>query len=246
MEFCSVWLPKRGNTEDEYEDARAGDPARGRFAIADGATESSFAGAWARLLVSGFVAASGPQPGRWSDWLPPLQQRWLDEVSGKELPWYAESKLQDGAFATFLGLTICQPSGFVLERRKWHAVAVGDGCLFQIRSDGLHRAFPMERAADFDNTPWLIGSRNDSPSSLRQKEVRAKGDWRAGDRFWLMTDALAQWFLTDIEAGDKPWTRLEALLAGDDAQARFADWIEDQRDRQALKNDDVTLLVVNV
>ncbi len=39
-------LPKRGNTEDEYEDAWAVDPARGRFAVADGASETSFAGRW--------------------------------------------------------------------------------------------------------------------------------------------------------------------------------------------------------
>ena len=39
-------LQKRGNRLDEYEDACAGDATLGRFAIADGATESSFAGQW--------------------------------------------------------------------------------------------------------------------------------------------------------------------------------------------------------
>ncbi|MBM4067672.1 MAG: hypothetical protein FJ271_01820 [Planctomycetes bacterium] len=246
MEARSVWLPKRGHSLDEYEDAGAADPALGRFAIADGATESSFAGPWARLLADGFVSAAGPQPGRWSDWLPALQQRWLEQFRDKELAWYAEAKLEDGAFATFLGLTLCAPTGFFMERRKWHAVAVGDGCLFQVRDNELYRPFPIERAEDFGNTPWLIGSRNDSSKSLRQKELRAKGDWRTGDCFWLMTDALAQWFLTDIEACGTPWTKLEAVLGSDDSQERFADWVEDQRDRQALKNDDVTLIVVNV
>lgn len=246
MEARSVWLPKRGNSVNEYEDAGACNPERGRFAIADGATESSFAGSWARLLVDGFVAASDPNPQSagldcWTDWLPPLQQRWLDEVSNKELPWYAETKLQDGAFATFLGLRIGEAA-----RGDWHAVAVGDGCLFQVRAEELRRAFPIEHAEEFGNAPWLIGSRDNSPVSLLQKEVRANGDWCAGDRFWLMTDALAQWFLADVEAGRKPWTKLEAVLAGDDSLARFVDWVEDQRDRHALKNDDVTLIRVCV
>src|SRR5262245_6886802 len=104
MEFRTLWLPKRGNAVDEYEDASAGDPARGRFAIADGATESAFAGIWARLLVEGFVRDDVPHLGRWTHWLPPLQERLLTEVGGQEMPWYAESKLEEGAFATFLGL----------------------------------------------------------------------------------------------------------------------------------------------
>ena len=52
------WLPKAGNTEDEYEDALSPKKTQGklerkfpRFAVADGATESSFSGLWAQLLV---------------------------------------------------------------------------------------------------------------------------------------------------------------------------------------------------
>ncbi len=48
-------LPKRGHRLEEYEDAYAGNPDGGRFAVADGAAESSFANVWAQLLVSGFV-----------------------------------------------------------------------------------------------------------------------------------------------------------------------------------------------
>ena len=39
-------------------DRAAGDPVRGRFAVADGATESAHAGLWASLLVKDFVAGS--------------------------------------------------------------------------------------------------------------------------------------------------------------------------------------------
>jgi len=40
----ALGLPKRGHSAEEYEDAFAGDPKVGRFAVADGASESSFAG----------------------------------------------------------------------------------------------------------------------------------------------------------------------------------------------------------
>ena len=47
-------VPKAGNREADYEDAFA--IAEHRVAIADGATESSFARAWAEALVSGFAS----------------------------------------------------------------------------------------------------------------------------------------------------------------------------------------------
>src|SRR6202790_423862 len=121
-------LPKHGNSEDEDEDAWAADPDRGRFAIADGASESSFAGRWAQLLTEAFLAA--PRPSDLPEWLAEPQRRWSAEVLGVELPWYAEMKREQGAFATFLGLGVLRPTA---ERAgKWRAVAVGDSCLIRV------------------------------------------------------------------------------------------------------------------
>src|SRR5579884_1055791 len=93
-------VPRRGYSADEYEDACAGDDRTGRFAIADGATESSFAAAWARLLVEEFVRTPGP----WSGWLPSLRRCWAADLDDRPLPWYAEAKAEEGAFATLLGV----------------------------------------------------------------------------------------------------------------------------------------------
>ena len=94
--------PKRGSGPEEYEDACAGNLARGRFAMADGATESAYAGIWARLLVEEFVSSTTEEDG-WHAWLAAVQARWEAAVGEKPLPWYAEIKWQQGAFATFLG-----------------------------------------------------------------------------------------------------------------------------------------------
>ena len=45
LRWSVLRLPKQGNTDAEYEDAWAADAAAGRFAVADGASETSFAGA---------------------------------------------------------------------------------------------------------------------------------------------------------------------------------------------------------
>lgn len=246
-------MPRRGHTLEEYEDACAAVPERGRFAVADGATESSFAALWARLLVDDFVrAADGPPV--WAGWLPPLRQRWETAVAAEvgrgwggaaangngapaaPVPWYLEDRLHQGAFATFLGLTVAGST--------WHACAVGDSCLFQVRDGALAHAFPLTHAADFGNAPWLVGSRLVPGEGPRPRDTTASGEARPGDRFWLMTDALAQWFLRCREADGRPWDALESLLLPPDPEAAFASWIEELRTARQLRNDDVTLVGV--
>jgi hypothetical protein len=221
-------VPRRGNAADEYEDAFAADAAVGRFALADGASESSFAGLWARLLVEGFVR---PTPG----WLAEARRGWAERVDGRSLPWYAEAKRDDGAFATFLGL--------VLAAGRWHAMAVGDTCLFQVRGERLVTAFPLGNSADFGNRPGLIGSRPPADPGA-EAHTEGGGEWDAGDRFLLMTDALAQWFLRRHEAGGRPWEEIEDFKFDIGDQTAFADWVDERRRRDGLRNDDVTVVMI--
>jgi hypothetical protein len=243
MQCMRLWLPRRGNSAQEYEDASACAPDHGRFAIADGASESSFAGLWAQLLVEGFVQVPASQSDAWSAWLPPLQERWLTEVSCRPLPWFAQNKVQQGAFATFVGLSL-RRTGLRGRRWRWRAVAVGDACFFLVREGVLQRAFPVAQARDFGNTPWLLGSRGDTDTTLAGKEVRARGELRPTDRLWLMTDALAQWFLQEIEAGHQPWEILESVLAAPTPAEAFSCFVEEQRNAGTLHNDDVTLVAI--
>jgi hypothetical protein len=230
-------LPKRGHRLEEYEDAYAVNPDSGRFAVADGAAESSFANVWARLLVSGFVRITeGKTAG---SWLAPLQRRWAAQVNDLELPWYAEEKRDLGAFATLLGLTIRPPQNE--QGGRWTAVAIGDSCLFQVRHERLLGAFPLNHAADFGNQPPLIGSRA-VPSSVVGLLKQARGQWQPGDRFYLMTDALAQWFLRRCEADHKP--SVASRLA--EPEPALATYMERLRDQNEMKNDDITLLSIDV
>ena len=52
------WVPREGNAAADYEDAAAADPGRGCFALADGASASTFTAEWAGALVSDFVSAA--------------------------------------------------------------------------------------------------------------------------------------------------------------------------------------------
>jgi hypothetical protein len=241
------WLPKAGNTQDEYEDAfwlpGAVEQASAQFrlAVADGASTTSFSRLWATLLVEAYgTGAIGVQDMELD--LLPLREQWLAIVGAKSLPWHAEMKVRRGAFSTLLGLTIEGESD--LSRGRWSSVAVGDSCLVHLQGDEVRLTFPLTCSEAFQDNPHLIGSA--STSGLVGEHVPImEGAWDAADRFYLMTDALACWFISEMEAGRKPWALIEPLALSADAD-RFASFVAELRDRKVLRNDDVTLVHVAV
>jgi hypothetical protein len=237
----TFWLPRRGNSPAEYEDASAVDASAGRMAVADGATESCFARLWAGLLVEGFVESRDCPPQQWPAPLPALQQRWEADVSARKLRWAASRLVKRGDFAAFLGLAL--PVSCDADCR-WQAVAVGDTCLLHTRGPTLLRAFPLEHSRQFDNVPVLVGSRMSTEEVCKRQSLWLDGRGQPGDRLWIMTDALAQWCLAEHEAGRNPWSELESLLTPPECSDRFASWIEGLRDARGLHNDDVTLVAV--
>lgn len=241
LRWQALRLGKQGNTAEEYEDAGAGDASNGRFAVADGASEASFAASWARLLVKRFVSHPG-KPWHKLDWIEPLRKQWAAAVDGLELPWYAEEKRDLGAFATFLGL-VFRPSA-VGKHGYWRALSVGDCCLFHTRGGRLTHSFPLTKSTDFGSAPQLLRSRGSDATHAPHQ--LAHGRWHAQDRFLLMTDALAQWFLFRLEQGKDPLAEISHLLTEDSPQDVFADWIAERRAKSVLRNDDVTLIVVDV
>ena len=240
------WLPKAGNRREEYEDAawpgRAVQIAGSEFrcAVTDGATESAFAGLWARQLARWY--GHGPVDERpLNEQLAAEQQRWAAEVHRTPLPWYAEEKAANGAYAALLGLHVQETEA---GGRGWAALAVGDCCVVHLRADAVLTSFPAADAGYFGSSPYLISSNPQRNAQLAEQTQRAAGTWQPGDQFWLMTDALAHWFLTGLAAGSTPAQVLRTEAAG--SRRAFAAWFAGQRHTGALRNDDVTLLVVTV
>lgn len=229
---AAFWAPKAGASADEFEDAFCCDPGQGRFSVADGASECSFSAAWARMLAEGYVAKP-PDGSILRDWLKPLQEDWKRGTEGRPLPWYAEEKARSGAFSSLLG--VCLDSN----TRRWRAVAMGDSCLFIVRAGKLASSFPMGRSVEFHNRPALLSSAGANIwTALREEQ----GTFAPGDVLWLMTDALSSWFLTEAELKRRPWVVLQRART----QAEFDALVELLRVSRAMRNDDVTLVRVEV
>lgn len=255
----AYWVPKLGNSIEEYEDAYAFSGPLRHLAVADGATESSYADRWARDLVNEYtsnpppvVAPQTPFPG----WLTPLQERWREGIDWANLPWFAEEKAKAGAFATFLGVSVFDPeeqkkssfferaTAFFRRDNKphpwtWKAVAVGDSCFFHVREGKMIGSFPLTKAEQFNSRPVLLCS-NPANNSGVWPEVRfEQGECKPDDLFILATDAVAKWFLDQRQAGGKPWETLEAIKSNNE----FGDFVARLRAEKAMRNDDTTILL---
>ncbi|NIO08906.1 MAG: hypothetical protein GTO40_13180 [Deltaproteobacteria bacterium] len=243
--------PKRGNLEHEYEDAYVPecefrtDLSEFHCAVADGASESAYSGEWARLLARGYCHR-GVSLSR-------LQRCWLRIVNRRPLPWYLEAKVRRGAHAALVGLSLRNGNADDAPGGSWVVTAVGDSCFFHVRDDGLLTVAPLSGSKQFDNTPHLISTDAAASFGLKRSRIkRVSGEWRPGDSFYLATDALAQWILMEHEGGRSPWSVLRGLdpaaersFKGAQSQC-FDEMISALREQSEVRNDDMTLLRVEV
>lgn len=242
-------LPKDGNSETEYEDAFAKriDSGLLALALADGATESSFAAEWAKQLVRAFRDQQFTDLESLRSQVAECSSRWHEIIGRRRLRWYAAEKARQGAFATLLGVQFqTNPSGGErLPSGEWSAIAVGDTCLFQVRAHKLHDSFPIRSSRDFGDTPFLISSNFDRNQRVWEAGVEIRlGEWQAGDLFIAATDALAAWFMRQSELDKHPWEQL--LYLAEMEENAFGVWVVEQRAAHQLKNDDVTLIVIRL
>lgn len=207
---------RAGHPDSAYEYACALAPGWPcRAAVADGATETAFAGPWARLLVEAFCAAPLPLA------LPDLRHRWAERLPPPPHPWYLAEKIREGAAAAFLGLELT-PDG------AWQALALGDCCLFHLSGVEPAPGWPLDTPAAFGHRPELVRTIPGPAPFLHRR-----GRWRPGDAFLLASDALAAHLMETDPAG---WRTL--------SPSAFAARVDAARQTRTLRNDDVTLVVV--
>ncbi len=244
--------PKDGNSKTENEDSYTISPEPSRtdgaycYAVTDGATESSFAREWARELAKAYCKGKLCNKDIFTDYLQIIQKNWQRNIDIKEssLPWYALEKAQSGAFSSLVGFKI-------YNQGNWEAIAIGDSCLFQIRRDQLITKFPIEHSTEFNNRPFLISSLDSKNSQLAQNTKFLENRWEVGDSFYLMSDAIACWFLQQDELGKKPWERIG--IAGEDRRQErkmkelfLQNIIDELRANKQIRNDDVTLIIITL
>ncbi|MEW2119291.1 hypothetical protein AB0945_29700 [Streptomyces sp. NPDC005474] len=266
-----LWTQKAGSSEQECEDAayswqsgEAGVDSAGRavaslyVSVSDGASESLLARDWATLLVRDAVESMRLAGDWWQElgtfvrdlmersalhWDAFLTRYQAERATqGRPIAWYEQPGLEKGAFATVLGAEI---RATVLDDGTthwfWFAFALGDSCVFQLRDGRLVDSFPVRSVEEFGITPQLLGSRNHDVRLVAERMRVAWGELLPGDELLLTTDALAAWVLSQSTGLDGNGVVGLPAFSSFDRQD-FTDWVDDQRARGRMRNDDVTLV----
>jgi hypothetical protein len=209
-----------------------------RFSVSDGVSKSFFPKVWSEILVTQFVERTDLIE---NELIKVCQEEWqkrIDEiVSLPDTKWFTKSQYnrKDPALATFVGLQ------FFENEKKWSASALGDSFLFFVPNGfkdyqkELVKLSSKTEPIVFDNFPDYLTSIGGSHKG-RVKEK--SGNLRNGT-FYLMTDALAEWF---IKEGENAIGKITVWKS----QADFERFITQAIDENQLTNDDCAILCIEL
>ncbi|MBS7122654.1 MAG: hypothetical protein KH117_16885 [Dysgonomonas sp.] len=207
-----------------------------KFAISDGVSKSFFPKVWSDILVKKYVDQKD-----WKDeeFIIECQKEWqskIDEIVNQpETKWFTKSQYnrKDPALATFVGLQ------FIESEQKWIAQALGDSFLFFISKDSNKIKIQLSSKSEpiiFDNFPDYLSSIGNSHKG-EKKPIR--GEKIENGTFYLMTDALAEWFLQNTEQAKQTLDNIKT-------QEQYLETIKNERNANRLNDDDSAVLIIEV
>ena len=211
-----------------------------KFSISDGVSKSFFPKVWSTILVNEYVNI--PETDETS-FIKACQQKWSNQIESKvnrpETKWYTRTEYnrRTPALATFVGLQ------FFENERKWTASALGDTFLFFLPEGYTHFLEDLVVLSSkvepliFDNFPDYFTSIGDQHKGLPLKKVEDQP--LSPGTFFLMTDALAEWFVSEKEKAK------ENIDIWRD-QKDFERFVNQAREDRTMSDDDSAILIINV
>ena len=183
--------------------------------LCDGVSQSYDSHEFAKALSRSGAPSSLEQ---WSPWLQEVSGEYWKAVAPRRT---AHDRERPG-HSTYLYVRI-ERWGRLYDGRRAVLISVtsvGDTVFFHLRADGTPRnVLPILHSSRFGNTPPVLSTdlSENSRGTLARRRLEA---WAVeGDRFVLCTDALAKWFLSELEDGVDPFE--VCLLPRDEIDRTF-------------------------
>lgn len=253
ISWFSYSIPKAGNKDEENEDAVF--PAVGiglnghqdlsTFIVADGATQTSFSALWANYLVQS-CSQSNLSEFNFYRALSRAQKDWDKSVQDKNLPWHAIEKVKQGAYAAMTWVEIQHFPLHPAYSFTWRALSIGDCCLFIARNKSIFLSLPLQHHTEFNNTPVLIPSRSEKIDSIKGKVQTARGSLVMGDKLILASDAISSWIMRNSQSDQLEFVKMVKEIKNAKNISGFTNWINGLRKRGDLKNDDTSLILIEL
>lgn len=227
---------KKSELYSDCADNYAVNREHNKFAISDGVSKSFFPKIWSDILVKKYVDQKD-----WKDeeFIIECQKEWqskIDEIVNQpETKWFTKSQYnrKDSALATFVGLQ------FIESEQKWIAQALGDSFLFFIPKDSNKIEIQLSSKSEpiiFDNFPDYLSSIG---SSHKGEKKPVRGEKIKEGTFYLMTDALAEWFLLNTEQAKQTLDNIKT-------QEQYLETIANERNASRLNDDDSAVLILEL
>jgi hypothetical protein len=221
-------------------DRYAYNKSQNKFAISDGVSKSFFPKIWADVLVNRWVDSKEFDEAQF---ILDCQKDWLNQVSEivnkPDAKWFTKNAFnrKESGLATFIGLR------FFKKKKDWYwkANALGDSFLFFIPNkfkDFSKECIVLSSKQEpivFDNFPDYLSSLG---SNHKGKKHLKENPMTAGT-FYLMTDALAEWFLNEK---DNAISKIDVWQN----QKDFERFVDEERHNEKLGNDDSAILTIKV
>lgn len=238
IEYSAFILPHIGDSISQCADRFSCGTANHCFAIADGVGNSLFPGEWASLLCEDYIS----YPNDFSaesklvredkliyQWELLRDERVSNLTEDEKFIYEMGLDKADFAACTFVGLS--------LDNNGWNCLAIGDSYLFVIDKEyNIIKKVASMIGRDFDNFPEYFASKKGHNNG---EVVKDSDTYENVVYFALMTDALSDWF---VETTNEDRKELLGLRTHDD----FANFVDKKRQQLSLKDDDTTMVVLQL
>ncbi|BCY18871.1 hypothetical protein hrd7_27200 [Leptolinea sp. HRD-7] len=254
LTWFSHSIPKAGNKASENEDAVFpadshgsvnGNNERVSFAVADGATQTSFSGLWASCLVRQ-CSQTRLSEYAFLEAVKKAQIEWQVLINGLDLPWHAMEKVRHGAFSALAWMEIQYDPLHPSTAYTWRALAVGDCCLFIAHNHSIYLSLPLQNPSEFNNSPVLIPSKIEKMDSIKGKIYTARGSLKRGDQLILATDAMASWIMRKTVTDLSEYQSMVRKIKDVNRDSDFSEWINSLRKNGEIRNDDTSVIYIEL
>lgn len=213
-----------------------------RIALADGATESIYSGVWAEKIVKKYLSTGADLLNREN--LEDLQGQFLThayqsiEESPETRQWFLYEKLERGTGATLIALEFSSS-------RTIDILSVGDSCVFWKQNNDSDKIemFPKLSVQDFGNSPSSICHLSQTWNKLNQSMKQKSFSYTNQLQALICSDAFACWLIRELETNPSIW---DDLFKFQEEQSNFQEFIRDLRNKKKIRNDDVSVVTINV
>jgi hypothetical protein len=125
-------------------------------------------------------------------------------------------------------------------------LAVGDCCLFIAHNHTIYLSLPLQDPSEFNNSPVLIPSKSEKMDSIKGRIKTARGSLMRGDQLILASDAISSWIMRKTLKDHKEYLDMIRTVKSKSDGSIFTNWITSLRKSGELRNDDTSVILIEL